>query len=71
MTPAEAIAHLKASGMTEKAIGTAVGVSQSAINKISRNDMNPNWQIGQALVQLAGATSLPLPANSDTQQEAA
>jgi len=53
MTPSEAIARLKAVPMTEKAIGDAVGASQSTINKISRGDMKPNWELGHALVSLA------------------
>lgn len=60
MTPSEAITSLQAYGMTEAAIGAAVGARQSTINKIKRGDMTPNWETGKALVDLA----LALPANS-------
>ena len=65
MTPAEAIAHLKTAGFTERSIGESVGVSQSAINKISRGDMNPNWALGQSLVELAVNTPVPDPNDPD------
>ena len=57
MTPAEAVSFLKGVPMTEKAIGAAVGASQSTINKICRGDMKPNWELGQALVRLAESMS--------------
>lgn len=67
MTPSEAIAALLGAGMTEAAIGQAVGVGQSTINKIKRGDMIPNWETGKALVDLAAG----LPANDDSLQDAA
>ncbi len=69
MTPSEAIAQLLAGGMTEAAIGDAVGTRQSTINKIKRGDMVPNWETGRALIQLAHDRA---PANdSEPQAEAA
>lgn len=53
MTPSEAITVLQAHGMTEAAIGAAVGARQSTINKIKRGEMIPNWETGKALVDLA------------------
>ncbi len=53
MTPAEAISHLLSLGMTETAVGDAVGCRQSTINRIKRGDMQPNWDTGQALIDLA------------------
>ena len=64
MTPTEAIRTLMATGMTEAAIATAVGVSQGTVNKIKRGDMQPSWPTGQKLVELARAT-IPA-ANDDT-----
>lgn len=65
MDPREAINHLKSVPMTEKAIGDAVGASQSTINKIGRGEMVPNWHLGAALVQLAAATPVPNPDDPD------
>lgn len=56
MTPSAAIAKLLANGMTEAAIGEAVGARQSTINKIKRGDMVPNWETGRALIELANTT---------------
>lgn len=59
MTPSEAISILLARGMTELAIGQAVGARQSTINRIKNRQMIPNWDTGKALIDLAKA----LPAN--------
>ena len=59
MTPSEAIAHLKKAAMTEVAIAAAVGARQSTINRIVTGKQLPNWELGQALVQLAAATEIP------------
>lgn len=64
MNPTEAIKKLLAHGMTESAIGEAVGARQSTINRIKTEDMQPNWATGQKLVELALAT-IPA-ANDDT-----
>jgi len=53
MTPSEAIAKLKKSGMTEAAIASKVGAGQPTVNKILRSVMQPNWALGQKLVALA------------------
>lgn len=53
MKPSEAIEQLLALDMTEAAIGDAVGARQSTINKIKREDMQPNYTLGKALVDLA------------------
>ena len=58
MNPSEAITHLKQAGLTEKAIGLAVGANQSTINRIA-NGTQPNWELGLALVRLAEATEIP------------
>jgi len=57
MNPSEAIAHLKQAGLTEKAIGLAVGVNQSTINRIA-SGTQPNYELGKALVDLAELTPL-------------
>lgn len=41
--------------MTEQAIGSAVGVTQPTINRIRRDLMQPTYEIGKALVDLAAA----------------
>lgn len=61
MNPSEAIAHLKQAGLTEKAIGLAVGVNQSTINRIA-SGTQPNYELGKALVRLAEATDSQPPA---------
>lgn len=51
--------------MTESAIGAAVGARQSTINRIRHGAMQPTWQVGHALVQMAVAQKLldgPAPA---------
>jgi len=53
MTPAKAIEHLIACGMTEAAIGSSVGAGQSTINRIRHGQMQPNWTLGQKLVEAA------------------
>ena len=59
MTPSAAIAHLKQAGKTESAIAAAVGAGQATINRIAAGNQIPNWQLGQALIQLAAATAIP------------
>lgn len=54
MTPAQAIERLNAAGMTEVAIGNAVGARQSTINRI-RHGRDPHWTLGNAIVLLASA----------------
>lgn len=41
--------------MTEQAIGSAVGVTQPTINRIRRDLMQPTYEVGKALVDLAAA----------------
>ncbi|WP_223482346.1 hypothetical protein [Stenotrophomonas sp. OVS01A] len=41
--------------MTEQAIGAKVGAGQSTINKIRRGQMQPTYEVGRALVELAVA----------------
>jgi predicted XRE-type DNA-binding protein len=57
MNPSEAITHLKQAGLTEKAIGLAVGANQSTINRIA-NGTQPNYELGKALIDLAQQTPL-------------
>lgn len=52
MTPSQAIERLQAEDMTEAAIGAAVGVHQSTINRI-RSGREPRWSLGNALITLA------------------
>ena len=68
MNPSEAVITLLGRGMTEAAIGDAVGVSQGTINKIKRGDMIPTWPTGQKLILLASADQ---PAANDDSVEAA
>lgn len=65
MTPANAIEALVKSGLTETAIGGKVGARQSTVNRIRRGRMQPNYELGKALVDLAEA----LPANDQSEQE--
>ena len=53
MDPSNAIEALREAGLTEKAIGSLVGVGQSTINRIRRGLMVPNYPLGRALVDLA------------------
>lgn len=59
MTPAAAIQHLQAAGLTESAIAAKVDARQSTINKIKRGVTAPSWQLGAALIELAERTPLP------------
>ncbi|MHC9085373.1 helix-turn-helix domain-containing protein [Luteimonas sp. RIT-PG2_3] len=61
MTPSEAIAHLKHSGMTELVIAAAVGARQSTINRIRHGQMQPTYGLGRALVDMAEALDQPKP----------
>lgn len=53
MTPSLAIEALILSGMTESAIGEKVGARQSTVNRIRHGRMQPNYELGKALVDLA------------------
>lgn len=53
MTPSNAIEALRSADLTETQIGAAVGASQSTINRIRRGKMQPNYDLGLALVSLA------------------
>lgn len=55
MNPSLAIEQLRAAGLTEQAIGAAVGARQSTINRIRRGQMQPTYEVGKALVDLAVA----------------
>lgn len=55
MNPSAAIELLRDAGMTEQAIGAKVGAGQSTINKIRRGQMQPTYEVGRALVELAVA----------------
>jgi ribosome-binding protein aMBF1 (putative translation factor) len=61
MNPSQAITKLKQSGLTEVAIAAKAGSRQSTINRIARGLMQPNWELGQRLVDLAAA----VPANPE------
>ena len=56
MNPSDAIERLRAAGLTEQAIGSAVGAQQSTINRIRNGHMQPTYKVGKALVDLAIAT---------------
>ena len=58
MNPATAIERLRTAGLTEQAIGAAVGARQSTINRIRRGQMQPTWEVGRALVAMAEAQQL-------------
>jgi len=58
MNPSTAIDVLRAAGLTEQAIGAAVGARQSTINRIRRNQMQPTYEVGKALVDMAQAAEL-------------
>ena len=53
MDPSEAISALRAAGLTETEIGERVGARQSTINRIRTRKMQPNYELGKALVDLA------------------
>jgi predicted transcriptional regulator len=55
MNPSEAIERLKRAGLTEQAIGLAVGAGQSTINRIRHGVMQPNYELGRRLVEMAMA----------------
>lgn len=59
MTPAHAIEKLSAADWTEKAIGDAVGINQSSVNKIRHGRMRPSYEAGKALVDLAESLDRP------------
>ena len=59
MNPSQAIRHLIAAGLTETEIGQKVNARQSTINRIKHGAMAPSWEIGAALIELAGKTQLP------------
>ncbi len=67
MTPSAAINALIANGMSETAIGEAVGARQNTINRIKRGVMVPNWETGQKLVALALSS---IPASNDDAEAA-
>lgn len=67
MKPSTAIELLIASGLTETAIGAAVGARQSTVNRIRHQKMQPTYAVGKALVDLAEA----LPADSEAKKKAA
>lgn len=52
MKPSQAIEKLLAAGLTEAAIGDAVGARQSTVNKIKHGTV-PNWDLGRKLIELA------------------
>lgn len=56
MNPSLAIERLRAAGLTEQSIGSAVGARQSTINRIRRGLMQPTYEVGKALVDLAVTT---------------
>lgn len=53
MDPSTAIEALRAAGLTDAAIGALVGVGQPTISRIRRKKMNPNYDMGKAIVDLA------------------
>ncbi|MFL9582395.1 helix-turn-helix domain-containing protein [Stenotrophomonas sp. AB1(2024)] len=72
MDPSTAIDRLRNAGLTDQAIGTAVGAHQSTINRIRNGDTKqPNYEVGRALVVLAESMAGEESAGPPTQQEAA
>lgn len=53
MNPSDAIASLVAGGMTEQAIASELNVNQTTINRIRRQVVQPTYETGKALVDLA------------------
>lgn len=53
MNPSDAIETLMADGMTERAIAAALNVHQATINRIRRQKVQPTYETGKALVELA------------------
>lgn len=52
MSPSQAIEHLIAQGMTEQAIASKAGTTQSTVNRI-RHGQQPSFDLGKSLVELA------------------
>lgn len=65
MDPSEAISVLREAGLTETDIGDRVGARQSTINRIRRREMQPNYELGKALVDLANEVARPRAANDE------
>lgn len=55
MNPSSAVSELIRRGMTEQVIAAAVNVNQTTVNRIRRGVVNPTYQIGKALVDMATA----------------
>ncbi|WP_312321282.1 hypothetical protein [Stenotrophomonas sp.] len=53
MNPSDAIETLMASGMTERSIAAELNVNQATINRIRRQVVQPTYETGKALVDLA------------------
>jgi hypothetical protein len=65
MDPSDAISSLRAAGLTETEIGERVGARQSTINRIRTRKMQPNYELGKALVDLADHVARPRAANDE------
>ncbi len=59
MNPSQAIAALRAAGFSEVTIATEVHTTQSSINRIGRGEMQPNYTVGKALVDMAEGLNAP------------
>lgn len=53
MNPSDAIETLMADGMTERSIAAELNVNQATINRIRRQVVQPTYETGKALVDLA------------------
>lgn len=53
MDPSTAIKSLLAADLTESEIATRVGTHQSVINRIKHGSMQPKYELGKALIDLA------------------
>lgn len=53
MNPSDAIESLMAGGMTERSIAAELNVNQATINRIRRQVVQPTYETGRALVELA------------------
>lgn len=53
MDPSSAVTQLMRSGMTEQVIAASINVNQSTVNRIRRRVVEPSYEVGKALVDMA------------------
>ena len=54
MDPSSAVTKLMGAGMTEQGIAAALQINQSTVNRIRRRVVAPSYDVGKALVDMAG-----------------